>query len=122
MARSVIPTSASHGRHSPLPGAPVRAETPRIECRREFLPTEIPRRNADRNQDRAFSEAFGAPRSELRERRKRNLSPGPEAVEGSYPSRGGRIAESLPAVTKGRRSAMREALRSELRESRKGDV
>ena len=33
----------------------------------------------------------------------------------------GRIAESLPEVTEGRRSAMRERLRSEHRESRKGD-
>ena len=34
----------------------------------------------------------------------------------------GRIAESLPEVTEGRRSAMREHSRSEPRESREGDV
>jgi hypothetical protein len=37
------------------------------------------------------------------------LSCGPEAVEGSCPSRGGQIAESLAEVTEARRSAIWEA-------------
>ncbi len=53
-----------------------------------------------------------ARRSELRERRSPLfISLGPGAVEGSSPSRGGHIAESLAEVTEARRSVMWEAAR-----------